>query len=248
MNTETLPKRDLFLGYLKVRQIAGVLILCVSLAFLLWGLWPSERETRTLLFQPAELQPLAAEPDSTGPAAQPDRLESRRILLEWPETIRAGDAAVIRLDLNSDSRGLVHPAAGQGHTAQSTSLYDTHNLVAEAFFDLPGVQMAPAGEISEPLRPGHAATFLWNVRPPNAGEYSGMLWLRLQFVPLDGGPESRRPLSAQRIELHSTSLLGMNGRLARVLGGAGMVFGVLLSFGVSIFRLAGRFLNKPGGE
>jgi hypothetical protein len=240
--------RELFLGYLKVRRIAGVPILCVSLAFLLWGLWPSERETRTLLIQPSELQPQAAEPDSTGSSVQPAGLESRLIVLEWPGTIRTGDAAVIRLDLNGDSRGLVHPASGQGHKAQSTSLYDTHNLVAEAFFDLPEVQMAPAGKISEPLRPGHAATFFWNVRPPNAGEYSGMLWLHLRFVPLDGGPESRRPLSAQRIELHSTSLLGMNGRLARMLGGAGMVFGVLLSFGVSIFRLAGRFLNRPGGE
>ena len=38
-----------------IRVVLGLVLLTVSLALLLWSVWPSPRVTRTLEIQPAEL-------------------------------------------------------------------------------------------------------------------------------------------------------------------------------------------------
>lgn len=40
----------------KVRRFLGILILVISLAILLWGVWPFEELTRTMPIQPADIQ------------------------------------------------------------------------------------------------------------------------------------------------------------------------------------------------
>ena len=39
-----------------IRVVLGLLILMISMALLVWGLWPSRREIRTQPISPTELQ------------------------------------------------------------------------------------------------------------------------------------------------------------------------------------------------
>ena len=46
---------DLGMSRTRLRQLLGLLILLISLALLLWGLWPMGTEVRTLPVQPVDL-------------------------------------------------------------------------------------------------------------------------------------------------------------------------------------------------
>jgi len=167
---------------------------------------------------------------------QPMIPETRRLTLEFPPSIRAGDADTIRLTLEVDNLGNLTPTAilegnvVTGQTVQIPNLYDTHKVIAEARLDLAGVEMSPSETISEPLYPGQSVTFYWSVRPQEVGDYRGTVWLHLRFVPKNGGEEERRAISAQPIEIHATTFLGLSGSLARSAGGVGSVIGAVAGF------------------
>jgi len=160
--------------------------------------------------------------------------EQRLLVVEWPPVIRTGDTDVILLKLAVDQEGNITPTAQfgehevQGETVYIPNLYDTHNVVAEARLDLAGMQVVPPDEVIEPMRPGQTVTFSWSVRPESVGDYRGMLWVHLRFVPLDGGEETRRPLTAQVIEIRAVNMLGMGGTAARLAGWVGTVLGSIL--------------------
>ncbi|MFH1907855.1 MAG: hypothetical protein ABIL11_10830 [Chloroflexota bacterium] len=177
---------------------------------------------------PAPANPLPPVPSGTEFAnMQPAIQESRRLTLEWPPVIRAGDADTVRLTLEVDDRGNLTPTAEieghitRGQTVFIPNVYDTHNVVAEARLDLAGLQVVPSETASQPLRPGQRVTFYWSVRPLEAGKFRGVVWFYLRFVPLLGGPESERAISAQTIEIEAVSFLGLKAGPARLLGAAG---------------------------
>lgn len=165
------------------------------------------------------------------PAAIP---EMRRVTLEYPPHIRAGDSDVIRLTLEVDSLGNVTPTAEtpgnvvKGQTVQIPNLYDTHDVVAEARLDLAGVNMSPSADINEPLLPGQSVSFYWSVQPSAAGTYRGTVWLILHFIDKVTKAETSRPISAQSVQISTSSFLGLTGGLARTLGGVGSVLGAVL--------------------
>jgi hypothetical protein len=148
--------------------------------------------------------------------------------------MRAGDARVIRLQLEVDDLGNITPTAVMddnvvvGETVQFPNLYATHNVVAEARLDLAGMEVQPSQTVSEPLSPGQSVTFFWSVRPEVAGTYQGTVWLHLRFIPKQGGEESRIPLSVQFIEIEAKSLFGLSGGAARGFGAAGSLIGSVL--------------------
>lgn len=183
----------------------------------------------------SQLSTSTSAPISTSvPTVQPAILEARRLTLEWPSVIRVGDADVVRLVLDVDSEGNLTPTAQiagnkiVGETVFIPNLYDTYNVLAEGRLDMAGMQVVPRGDVIEPLRPGQSSTFYWSVRPEDVGTYRGTVWLHIRFIPLDGGDESRRPLSAQLIDIRATNLFGLGGVAARVLGGVGTVVGSVL--------------------
>ncbi|MBN2550589.1 MAG: hypothetical protein JXB15_15600 [Anaerolineales bacterium] len=157
--------------------------------------------------------------------------ENRLLVLEWPARIKAGDADVVRLTLEMDEFGTVTPTAQVGgnlleaQSVQIPNLYDTHTVVAEARLDLAGLEVAPGGDIAEALLPGQPVSFAWSIRPTDPGAYQGTVWLHLRFLPRSGGDETRRVLSAQRIEIQAVNFLGLGGSAARVLGSVGTVVG-----------------------
>ncbi|MGC8855729.1 MAG: hypothetical protein ACP5QU_02920, partial [Anaerolineae bacterium] len=169
-------------------------------------------------------------------ALQPAIPESRRLVLEYPPRIRLGDSEIIRLTLEMDNQGNLTPTAivegnvTKGESIQIPNLYKTHNVIAEARLDLAGIDIRPTETISEPLLPGQSVTFYWSVRPQETGHYLGTVWLHLLFVPKIGGPESRKAISAQRIEIETTSFFGLPASLARTSGTIGSLIGSLLSF------------------
>jgi len=158
---------------------------------------------------------------------QPSIKETRRLVLEWPPVIRAGDADTVRLTLEMDENGNLTPTAEiEGHVMSGQmvtipNLYDTHNVVAEARLDMAGMQVVPSETTSQPLRPGQIVTFYWSVRSAEAGKFRGVVWFYLHFVPLAGGPESERAISAQTIEIEVMSFMGLKAGPARLLGAAG---------------------------
>ncbi len=191
--------------------------------------------------------PLTQEPL---PTQAPAILEARRLNLEWPPTIRVGDSDVIRLTLEVDDQGNLTPTAQieghetRGETVFIPDLYDTHNVLAEARLDMSGMQVTPEGEVSEPLAPGQSVSFFWSVRPVDVGTYRGTIWMHLRFIPLDGSAESRKPLTAQLVEVRAVNFLGLGGLAARLLGVLGTLVGSVLGLDNIIPWVIKRFRRK----
>jgi len=156
--------------------------------------------------------------------------------LEYPAIIRAGDAERVILTLEVDEHGHLTPTAQvggnviRGEIISIPNVYETHNLMAEARLDLAGMQVQPAGTVSETMLPGQKVVFFWSIRPEQVGNYKGTAWLYLRFIPKDGGPDLRQALSAQLIEIDAVTLLGLRGGPARWLGAFGTAVGAVLGF------------------
>ncbi|MBN2386171.1 MAG: hypothetical protein JXB85_04070 [Anaerolineales bacterium] len=178
--------------------------------------------------------PTVAAVQPTPPTQLPAILETRRLTLEWPPFVRAGDADVIRLTLEVDAGGHLTPTAEYethtitGQAVEIPNLYDTHTVLAIARLDMAGLEVAPPGQVSEALRPGRSVTFYWSIRPAEVGQYRGTVWFLLRFIPLDGGPESERALAALPIEVEAISFYGLKAGPARWLGAIGAFFGGVL--------------------
>ncbi len=167
------------------------------------------------------------------PAAIP---EWRRLTLEYPRAIRAGDSNVIRLTLEVDTLGGAIPTAEvkgnivSGGDVKIPNLYETHNVIAEADLDLAGVDFQPSGPISEPLLPGDSVSFRWSVHPTEPGTYRGTAWLFLIFTDKVTGEQSRTAISAQPVQIEATTLFGLGGDASRIAGGLGAIGGGVLGF------------------
>ena len=210
----------------RVRRLIALLLFLTSALALAWGLWPPALGARTLMIFPVDMQ-LPGEAES---AEGRTVLEGRALVLEWPERMRVGDSGLIALTLETGQEGQMTPSPQEAGVPETgyQDVYETHFVVAEARLELAGMAYAPTGQISEGLLPGKPAAFFWQVRPPQAGESRGTVWLHLRYLPLDGGEEARRVLSAQIVEIRAVSLFGLSGRWARVLGSVGVIVGAAL--------------------
>ena len=191
---------------------------------------PPKAEATALL---PSILPTATLSSSTPQPALPER---RRLTLEFPPTIRAGDSDIVRLTLEVDDLGNLTPTAQvegnviTGKVVPIPNLYDSHHVIAEARFDLAGIEIRPAELVSEPLSPGNSVTFLWSIHAQNTGVYRGTVWLYLRFVEKQTGEESRKTVSPQIVEIEAVNLLGLSGEFARTTGVIGSVVGTIIGF------------------
>jgi hypothetical protein len=168
--------------------------------------------------------------------AQPAILERRRLTLEFPPQIRAGDSDLVRLTLEVDDRGNLTPTAEiggnviSGEVVEIPNLYESHHVIAEARFDMAGMEVRPAELVSEALSPGNAVTFRWSIRPQDVGVYRGTIWFYLRFVDKQSGEESQKTISAQILEIEAVNFLGLSGAFARTTGVIGSVVGTIIGF------------------
>jgi len=103
-------------------------------------------------------------------------------------------------------------------------------VIAEARFDVAGLQVTPSELSSQTLSKGQAINFYWSVRPMEAGTYRGTVWFYLRFVDKVSGEESRRTVSAQIVEIEAVNILGLPANLVRTVGGVGSVIGAVIGF------------------
>jgi len=162
--------------------------------------------------------------------------ERRYLTLEFPPKIRAGDSDVVRLTLKMDDSGNITPTAVvdgnvvTGEVIEIPNLYETHHVIAEAQFDIAGVQVSPPDTTSQTLLPGQSIQFFWSIRPTEVGTYRGTVWLFLRFVDKVSGEESRRAVSAQIVEIEAVNLFGVPAKVVRTVGGVGSVLGAVVGF------------------
>lgn len=182
--------------------------------------------------------------ESTSQAAQPTQiaaapaiLETRRLTLEFPPKMRAGvEGDIVRLTLEVDELGNITPTAQiegnvvVGETVEIPDLYETHNVTAEARFDIAGMEVQPPEAIMEPLKRGQSATFYWSIRPQDPGKYRGTVWLHLNFTDKSTGEESRIAVSAQIVEIEAVDFFGLSVNVARTTGVVGSIVGGVVGF------------------
>jgi len=237
--------------------LLGVLILCgcAAVYFLTSRVLPQTGAARP----PENVQATAPLPSelptslSSDVTAQPALPERRRLTLEFPPQMRAGDSDLVRLTLEVDDLGNVTPTAQiegnviTGQVIEIPNHYESHNVIAETRFDIAGMEIRPTELVSEALSPGSSVTFYWSIRPPEAGVYHGTIWLHLRFVDKLNGEESRQAVSAQILEIEAVNFLGLSGNLARTTGVVGSVVGTIIGFpfleDIAKFILKKR--NKP---
>jgi hypothetical protein len=140
------------------------------------------------------------------------------------------------LTLEVDEEGNLTPTAEvggniiAGEVIEIPNLYETHRIIAEAQFDIAGLQVSPPGRTSQPLAQGQSVTFYWSILPEGVGTYRGTIWLYLKFVEIGSGEESERAVSAQPVEIQAVNYLGLSVSLARSFGVAGSILGTVLGF------------------
>jgi len=175
-------------------------------------------------------------PGSASPTSLPAIPERRRLTLEFPPQIRAGDSDIVRLTLEVDDLGNLTPTAETGgnvvtgEVIEIPNLYETHNVIAEARFDIAGMQVSPPGLTSQPLAQGQAVSFYWSILPDGVGVYRGTVWFYLRFVERASGEESQKTISAQPVEIEAVNFLGLSADLARSFGVVGSIAGTIIGF------------------
>jgi hypothetical protein len=186
---------------------------------------------------PQPTAPLSAvNPTSIPVTAQPAIPERRYLKLEFPPKIRAGDSDIVRLTLEVDDKGDTVPTAEvegnvvQGEVIEIPNLYETHHVIAEARFDIAGLEVHPSELISEPISQGQTAVFYWSIRPTEVGVYRGTIWVYLRFVDKSSGEESQKTVSAQLVEIEAVNFMGLPVNLARSTGVVGSIVGTIIGF------------------
>lgn len=172
-----------------------------------------------------------------GAEALPAVPETRRLTLEYPLRIKAGAGSdVIRLTLEVDSLGNITPTANiegnivEGEVIEFPNLYETHNVTAEAQFDVAGLEVKPTGVMYQPLKPGEKLDFYWSISAQNVGTYRGTIWLYLNFESRSSGEKSRIPVSAQIVEIEAVDFFGFSVNFVRTSGVVGSVLGIVVGF------------------
>ncbi|MCQ3937825.1 MAG: hypothetical protein DPW18_12360 [Chloroflexi bacterium] len=199
-----------------------------------------------------KIPPGTAIPVQTAIPAQPAILETRRLTLEYPARMKAAaESDIVRLTLEVDDLGNVTPTAQfagnvvEGEVIKIPNLYETHNVMAEARFDIAGMEVQPPGATFQPLKQGEPVTFYWSVRPPEVGTYRGTVWLHLVFTERSTGEESRMAVSAQTVEIEAVDFFGFSTNFVRTSGVVGSVLGVIV--GLPFFDdVVKFFLNRLG--
>jgi len=200
------------------RQLLTVMSVLLALILLGWGAWPLTQKTLRRELLPAAMQLPAIDESSAAP--RPAIPGGRILTLRFPENMRVGEAASARLILSEEQ-----PAA-----LQFPDIFQSHNVLAEARLELPGLKILPANSVRQPLRPGQPAIFYWSIIAAQAGRYEGKAWFYLTFLSLSDGSATRLALSAQPVEIVARGFLGLPAAPTRALGLLGSILGAVLGF------------------
>jgi hypothetical protein len=205
----------------KIRRALSLGLLLFSGSLLIWAFLPSQRQVVTQTISSAEMQL----PSSTQ-AITPTILETRKVVLEWPSSMRIGDMDEISLVFEP----IQNEASSNNPQGEFSDVYNNYNIMAEARIEAAGIRANPGNPTRESMPSGHSVKFKWQVNIEQAGSYQGNVWLSLRFLPLDGRPASQWPIFVRMVDIHAVSLFGLSAPWARLLGGVGIILCVLIIF------------------
>ena len=163
--------------------------------------------------------------------------EFRRLILEYPPVMKAGSGSdIIILTLDVDAQGNITPTAQvegnvvEGQTIEIPNLYATHNVTAESYYEVAGLEVTPPGPTYRPLKQGERVTFTWSVRAQDVGTYGGTIWLFLNFENRDTGEKDRKEISAQIFDIKVVDFFGFSTNFVKTSGVVGSVLGTIVGF------------------
>lgn len=191
---------------LKNRLLLGGLVLAGSLALLTFTALPEKVVSHEIRLNSNQMTLTGSEQSG-----------SRRLRLTFPETLRPGDPGAVRADLSAEMPRQALPAEEP----------QEHVLVT-ARLEIPGVQVTPEGEISEPLRPGQPLSLQWMVSQVKPGVFNGTAWVYLRIIPRSGGEPTERAVAAFPLRLRIVNYGGLSAVTLRVLAGIGTAAGLAL--------------------
>lgn len=186
------------------------LLLVLSLGILLWGVLPIGMRNIRMDF------PMKSDPPIPGELG-----ETRTLLIQYPESIRAGDSGRILVTVEA-------PPFGARMTPGN--LYETYTLLVEASLELPGVPLRPPGTLSSGLLPGAVVEFGWEIAPETGLTVEGRVWLFLTLIAKDTNQRQTYPILARQIEVTAVTFLGMPAPAVRMLGGLGALASLALVY------------------
>ncbi len=210
---------------IKLRHALSLILVVVSLSSLVWGIWPVRHTELVQTFLPDGMR-IPKGSAATWPAI----LEVRQVKLDWPETLRIGDKGMVTLQFSPLSGEVLAPPPD----IQYTDVYATYNLMAEGRLEAAGLHVDPANPRLESLPAGQTVKFTWQITADKTVSYPARAWLLLHFLPLEEGTASEAPIFVRDLDIRASSLLGMSGTVARLLGGLGIILGLALSLDVMI--------------
>ncbi|OGN91734.1 MAG: hypothetical protein A2Y88_09885 [Chloroflexi bacterium RBG_13_48_10] len=218
----------------KIRFLLSFCLLVISLTLLVWSFVPAKKRMVVQLLQPTVMSVKSNGDEDTA------ILENRQVRLEWPSSLRIGDEGVIQLDFEVTQEDV----SSLNQQSGLVDAYTNHNVMAEANFEVAGMQITPANTTRVSMPPGQPVKIIWQITPEQDGSYLGIVWLSLRFLPLDGNPPIHLPIYVKDIKVQVSSFLGLNGSLARLFGGIGMLVSLLFVFEYAINAVIKRKKKK----
>jgi hypothetical protein len=207
-----------------IRHMIGLGLLICGVVLLTWASLPVRQLRLEQTILPAGMQL----PNDEQPAEAV--LVSRQVILEWPESMRIGDSKEIIMIFEPGGEEGIESSPG----IRLSNIYDHYNLMAEGRFEVAGVEVEPANPVRKSLLAGQGIECEWKISAEKTGLYPGTVWLSLRFLPLDGKAPTQSPIFVTSINLKLTSLWGISGPIARLLGGLAIIFGILANIDVMI--------------
>ena len=214
-----------------IRRVLSLLLILAGCGMLLWAWLPNPRQALSQYIEPPAMQAPAA-----GFAQILASLEVRQVRMEWPTSLRIGEPGAITLSFDPVRSEIIVPKP----EAQFSDVYNSYNLMAEGRFEVAGRRVDPANPIRESMPSGQTVKFTWQLSPQEIGTYECNVWLLLRFLPLDGSPASEVPVFVHQVDIQATSLFGLGGPQARLLGGVGIIASVILSLDLLFCRVIKR--------
>jgi hypothetical protein len=184
-----------------------------SLFLIVWASLPNPHQSITQPISYAETKPPIDMQGSTS-----SMMVIRQVVLDWPRSMRIGDADEITLILEPVESG----ASTQNPSLVSTDIYSIYNIMAEARLEVAGITTNPANPIRESMPVGQTVKYRWEVNTTQVGRYTGKVWLYLRLLPLDGSTPNQVPIFIRDVAIQAYSLIGMTETAAYLVGGVGI--------------------------
>jgi hypothetical protein len=154
------------------------------------------------------------------------------LVLEYPPSLRKGDPGVVRLRVvpgnAASEQDLANAAAAATARPPGSGAAADEPLGFQARLEAAGAAIRPEGDITAGGSAANGTEFLWTIRAiPNSGT-RGTVWTFLIPMGASDLNASRRAISAQPLEIKVTTVVGLSGPNARVLGAVLLVLATAL--------------------